>query len=131
VNEADLVSTSGRESMSVKDRIDLLRHDLVQLQHAVAGIELGLGKLAPSVRSRKVQGPTGATIHDYNCLIGWVRGTILLFDRAIERGTPIAKLQKGADRMCSDAECLILAFRRGGQPEYRKTRIAQIARDKL
>jgi hypothetical protein len=116
--------------MTVTERIDLLRHDITWLEHARGGIESTVNAASPSERHRLVQGASGAAIHDFNCLIGWLRTTVNMFDRAVKKGTSLDALQRGADRMCSDAECRVLAFRRGGHMEYKRIQKAQVDRDK-
>jgi hypothetical protein len=128
---ADLITTSGRESMTVTERIELLRNgDMNWLLFSVGKLETLVAGTTGQKRYRLVQGPTGAAIHDYNQLVGWTRNTITLYDRAIERGTPVEQLQRGANKMLSDLECRIMAFRRGGHEEYKVIQKAQQHRDK-
>lgn len=41
------------------------------------------------------------------------------------RGQTAASLQRGADLILSETECLIMAWRRGGHEEYKRVRKAQ------
>lgn len=108
----NLVSRSGREPLSVKDRIDLMRADL--MTPPFSGV---------SDQTRAVT----QSIHDLKMTIGRIRNTIALYECARARGTTDEQLQNGADRMLSDTECLVLAWRRGGHREYDRVHRAQRA----
>lgn len=104
----DLIATSGREGMPLADRIGLLRAAL--LHPPFTGIP---------VRSVTQE------IHDLKLTVGWIRGAIDLYDAAIARGTPEDRLARGADRVISPVECLVLAWKRGGHGEYQRVWRAQ------
>lgn len=110
MNDADLIRTSGRENLSVADRIGLMRHDL--LIPPFTGIDGG---------TRAVN----QAVHDLKLTVGAIRGTIQLYEQAIARGETEERLARGADRMLSDIECQILAWRRGGHREWQRVRKAQ------
>jgi hypothetical protein len=107
----DLIATSGREDLPVVDRIGLLRAAL----------------LSPPL-ARIPERSVTQEIHDARLTAGWVRAAIELYDRAIARGQTEATLARGARRMLSPVECLVLAWRRGGHVEYERVRQAQRAR---
>lgn len=107
----DLISTSGRESLPLADRIGLLR--AAMLHPPFTGIP---------VRSVTQE------IHDLKLTVGWIRGAIDLYDTAIARGETEARLARGADRVVSPVECLVLAWKRGGHREFQRVRTAQIER---
>jgi hypothetical protein len=104
----DLVAVSGREGLSVADRVGLLRAAL--LHSPLTGIP---------VRS------VTREIHDLKLTVGWVRGAIDLYDTAVTRGQTAAQLAPGTDRIFSPVECLLLAWRRGGHREFQRVRAAQ------
>lgn len=108
----DLITRSGREGLPVADRIGMLRADL--LHEPFLGIS--------SETSASSQ-----TVHDLKLTIGRIRGTIELYEMAKKRGTSDERLEKRADQMMSDTECLVLAWRRGGHPEYERVRREQRA----
>jgi len=111
MTDIDLITTSGRETLTVKDRVGLLRAAL--FYPPFNGI------------TQDTRAATQA-IHDLKLTIGWMRGTIDLYDRAVERGQTEEALAKGADKMLSRVECVILAWKRGGHPEYKRVRRAQM-----
>lgn len=110
----DLVMTSGREDLSIKERIGLMRATLFFPPFN------GITKDTPAATQ---------AIHDLKLMIGRIRNTIELYDRAVARGETEERLAKGADRMLSDTECLILAWKRGGHLEYERVRRAQMERE--
>lgn len=103
--EPDLITESGRESMTLQDRMDLLESDLMR--------EPFLG-ITQETRA------SSQTIHDLKVTIGYVRGTVDLYRQAKRRGTADELLQRGARSMVSPAECWILAWRRGGHAEWKR-----------
>lgn len=103
----DLFSWSGREGSSVADRIGMLRADLMY---------------APFNGITDTTRAATQAIHDIKLTVGAVRSVIELYDAALVRGVTEDKLAKGADGILSDIECWILAWRRGGHPEYEKVR---------
>lgn len=111
----DLITLSGRESNTVAERIDMLRTDLMY--------EPFLG-ISSETRA------SSQTIHDLKLTIGRIRNTIALYEQAKKRGTSDELLEKGANRMMSDTECLVLAWRRGGHKEYERVRREQRALEK-
>jgi len=106
----DLYTRSGRESLSPGDRIELLRADIMQ--------EPFLG-ISSETRA------TSQTIHDLKLTIEAVRGTIKLYEEALARGQTKETLAKGANKVMSNIECVILAWRRGGHREYQRIRKLQ------
>ncbi len=106
--EPDLINVSSNEHLSVADRINLMRGALLFPPFTL-------------IPERSVT----QSIHDLKLTVGRIRNTIALYDRAIERGTSEETLAKGANRMLSDTECLILAWRRGGHLEYERVRRLQ------
>lgn len=106
----DFVNVSGREDMSVSDRIGLMRAELMFPPFG--------GVTEASIAATQA-------IHDVKLTICRIRGTIDLYDAAIARGTTKARLEHGADLMMSPTECLILAWKRGGHLEYQRIRAAQ------
>lgn len=106
----DLVNISGRESLSPKDRIDLMRADLMA---------------PPFFGIMESTRASSQTIHDLKLTTGAIRGTIELYEQAISRGQTDETLAKGADQFFSDIECQILAWRRGGHREYQRIRKQQ------
>jgi hypothetical protein len=104
----DLIHRSGRESLTINERIDLLRADVQQAPFT-------------NVPERSVN----QSIHDLKLTIGRIRSTIELYEQAKARGTTDAQLQQGADLVLSDTECLMLAWRRGGHLEYVRVQRAQ------
>lgn len=104
----DLVSTSGRESIGVADRVGLLRAAL--LQSPLTGVPAG------SVTQE---------IHDLKLTVGWVRGTVEMYESARAHGETDERLSAGARLVLSPVECLVLAWRRGGHPEFQRVRRAQ------
>lgn len=108
----DLISTSGRETMPLADRIALLQAEL--LHPPFTGLSPGVGPT-----------PT-QNIHDLKLTIGWIRDTIELYKRAIARRQSDETLAQGAIRFISPIECLVLAWRRGGHPEYQRVRRLQL-----
>lgn len=86
----DLIRTSGRENMPSRERVELLRGELAQLD-----------------LYRPI---TGADIHDY---VGLLTGAISMFLTLCDRDplSPSCHL--------SDMECRVLAWRRGGIGELR------------
>lgn len=110
IDTVDLVSASGREDMSVGDRIGLMRADLMQPPFA--------GVTEATIAATQA-------IHDVKLTICRIRGTIDLYDAAIARGTTEARLERGANLMLSPVECLILAWKRGGHREYVRIRAEQ------
>ncbi len=111
--EADLVLSSGREEMSIKDRAGLLRVDMDWLR----------GQKPPMPREaskrRAFFNVNGASIHDANCLIGYADSVVHL----LGRGSKISLDRLGL----SELECQMMAWRRGGHAEYKRTRARQKA----
>ena len=101
----NLISTSGRETDPIVDRVGLLRAAL----------------LYPPFTGIPVRSVTQA-IHDLKLTVGWIRGAIELYDEAVARGVPEARLARGADRVFSPVECLVLAWKRGGHAEFQRVR---------
>lgn len=108
-----LISHSGRESMTPRDRARLLEAELMQPPF------IGISSATVAASNQ---------IHDLKVTIGVVRDAVHLYDQAIARGQTDATLAKGADYFFSDVECWILAWRRGGYREYVRVRLAQRAR---
>lgn len=104
----NLISTSGRESEPIADRVGLLRAAL----------------LYPPFTGIPVRSVTQA-IHDLKLTVGWIRGALELYDTAIARGVPEERLSRGADRVLSPVECLVLAWKRGGHVEFQHVREEQ------
>jgi hypothetical protein len=92
MNRIDLLSVSGRESISIADRVGLLRAAL----------------LYPPFTGVPVRSVT-QEIHDVKLTLGWVRGAVALYDAAVARGETAARLARGADLIFSPVECLVLA----------------------
>lgn len=109
----DLISTSGRETMSVSGRIGLLQAELLFAPFT------GVGPETPA-RTQP--------IHDLKLTIGWIRNTIELHARAVARGQNDETLAKGANTMLSWLECLVLAWKRGGHEEWKRVRREQEVR---
>jgi hypothetical protein len=106
----NLVNVSCREDMSVSDRIDLMRAELMQPPFA--------GVTEATIAATQA-------IHDVKLTICRIRGTIALYDAAVARGETEERLARGANLMLSPVECLILAWKRGGHREYLRVRGAQ------
>jgi hypothetical protein len=104
-------TVSGREDLPVADRIGLMRADL--FTRPFIGVSPHVGRTECD------------TIHDLKLTIGRIRGTIEMFERAKARGVADADLERGANKVLSPIECLILAWRRGGYPEYKRVRALQ------
>ena len=102
----NLITASGRETMSLIDRIDLLRADL--MAPPFLGIEPNVGRTP------------NQNVHDLKLTIGWIRNVIALYEQAIARGQTNESLERGSNRMVSPIECLVLAWRRGGHSEYQR-----------
>jgi hypothetical protein len=105
VRRIDLVNVSGREDMSVSDRIALLRTDL--MNDPFRGIT-------------EATVANSQTIHDIKLTVGHIRSTLEMCDRAYARGETDETLSKGAHLMLSPVECVVLAWRRGGHREYQR-----------
>lgn len=108
MDNADLVATSGRETLSLRDRIDLLRAELLQ----------------PPLNALPGRSVTQA-IHDLKILIAIVRSTIQLVDERIAAGVAWERMEPGASRFVAPIECQLLAWRRGGHVEWQRVRRAQ------
>lgn len=106
----DLVNASGRESMPVSDRVDLMRAELMQPPFA--------GVTEATIAATQA-------VHDVKLTICRIRGTIELYDAAVARGETEARLSRGADLILSPTECLILAWKRGGHREYQRIHAEQ------
>lgn len=92
IEEPDFVTQSGREHLSLADRVGLLKSDLLWLQQ---------------------HRPGGAQTHDHNNLIGAVQGTIL--------GCGVHSKDDTWGRInLSKTECRVLAWRRGGHDEHKR-----------
>src|SRR5262249_36563298 len=98
------ITESGRETMLLSERIDLLRSDLMA--------EPFLGMENARALSQE--------IHDLKFTIAWVRGVIDLYDRRRSEGIAEERLQAGAYQVVSPAECWVLAWRRGGHREWKR-----------
>jgi len=105
-----LVTASGREDLSVSDRIGLLRAALLHTPFN--------GITDTTVAATQ-------SIHDLKLTICDIRGTIDLCERAYARGETDATLARGARLVLSPIECLVLAWKRGGHLEYQRIRTAQ------
>lgn len=105
-----LVNVSGREDLSVGDRIGLLRAALL---HPPLN---GISEATIAVNQ---------AIHDVKLTVCDIRGTIELCERAYARGETDATLARGAHLVLSPIECLVLAWKRGGHLEYQRIRAAQ------
>lgn len=112
MKKIDLVNVSGREDLSVGDRIALLRADL--MNDPFRGIS-------------EVTIASSRTIHDLKVTVGLVRSTLEMCDRAYARGETDLTLAKGAYLVLSPVECAVLAWRRGGHHEYQRVIAAQRA----
>lgn len=110
MSRIDLVNVSGREGMSVSDRIALLRADLMN--------DPFRGVTEATVASSR-------TIHDIKLTMCAIRSTLEMCDEAYARGETDATLAKGAHLVLSPVECVVLAWRRGGHREYQLVISAQ------
>lgn len=87
----DLVTTSGREDMTMGDRMGLLAWNRVWLE---------------------VQPGNGAVVHD--------RAQLLEIMTLLDHCHTKSSLQYVLAREISSVECLVMAWRRGGHTEYRR-----------
>lgn len=110
VDDVDLVLVSGRETMELAARIDLLEAELMR--------EPFLG-ISEATRA------TSQTIHDLKITVGAVRGAVQLYRDAIARGRTDAELVGGARSIVAPYECWVLAWRRGGHDEWKRVRRLQ------
>lgn len=109
----NLITESGREHLSRADRAGLLEADALDLQ----------------MHAPKYNGRNGHQVHQFNQLLGNVRGCILDCRMPDEKWTKSwAAGRMGDDSAGSNlskTECRVLAWRRGGVEEYdRVTRLA-------
>ena len=109
--DADLIETSGRESMPFEDRLGLLDADVFWL---------------------KAQHISAAETHDANALIAWVGDVRYHVERCNARRE--AGEVSGTDpkpailEYLSRFECRVLAWRRGGNAEEKRVRMLQSRR---
>ena len=123
---ANLITSSGREELSLADRIGLLRADMEWLR-----------RYCPTFESREdrrqtyrdfIFGPSGQTIHDVNCTLGYASMLVGIHERAVAQNiTNHLPVRDGACSL-SELECQILAWRRGGLREYKNVREQQRGR---
>ena len=106
----DYITVSGREDLSLSDRIDLLEANLMRPPF------FGTDSLTPAVNR---------TIHDLKITIGYVRDVIDLYRAARKRGKTDEQLSAGAVRFIAPAECWVLAWFRGGHAEWKRIRDLQ------
>ncbi len=118
----NLITASGRESMSLDDRIALLDADVTQLT---------AGNLNPNWRRESGETFTewsrqdwydgaGSRAHAFNSLVGWLRGFVHMHEKHM--GFRLDALSR--------AECLLLAWRRGGFNEWRAVKAEQASRER-
>jgi hypothetical protein len=139
----DLITTSGRERMPLAERVGLLEADAVYL-----------ASIRPQPIRGRISLANGRTVHDINVTIGFARAIGFryrqLADHARARAAVLEALEAAAKRLsaahsvhhqtapaakalldladaCSQVECDVLAWRRGGFEEYQRVRAAQRA----
>ena len=101
----DLISTSGRETLPLEERLILIYNDVLWLQ---------------------CQQRTGAEVHDANVLIGWCQATA---KRAASESPSLLKAMTTMKAL-PIVECRLLAWRRGGHQEEQRVCREQTARSR-
>lgn len=99
----DLVGESGRETLPMSERADLLAAEVEQLASAGPRWHPGISRGA------------GMDVHDWNSFIGQIRDVITCARRG-------HSTEANRGRWCSEVECLVLAWRRAGLIEWKVVR---------
>ena len=94
----DLITTSGRESMSTVERIRMLSNEIILLEAN-----------AP-VFGHVRHASSGAEVHELANLLGLLKNVIVLYEAL------------GTTSTLSTCECMVLAWRRGGYAETMRIR---------
>lgn len=120
LEDVDLVMVSGREGMDVCDRFELLAADAEWLA-SVALQPPPSGPRGARVQIEQWWRVNGESVHDHANLVMHLRGICLMFELGGRRG------QLAVEGL-SEAECDVLAWRRGGHQELKQIKLERRTR---
>ena len=97
---------SGFENMSTADRIIMLKNEILKLQMASTALEKETYGTGLNTSNKPLYLANGSEIHEMNCTTGWLSDLVRSYERLPQKLT--------------EAECRIMALKRGGSAEVRK-----------